>query len=152
IVASVAQPNAATDTRARAPLPDGIWYGRMASVSVKRRTIVMTTACKLTKSGRWVTTRHVTASVAIARHAGFTIYYRPNGDAVAGHAQSATLTTVGSIVSGGPSSDFPAGWAVTVSPRQGRSPRGKLRTVRRPKLSHERCGAANRLALVGVHS
>jgi hypothetical protein len=93
---------------------DGVWYGKITSVNVARRTFVFTSACALTPAGRWIVATRNTTTVSLGTHVGLTIYYRPNGDPVAGHPQSANLTTLASIANGKPSPDFPPGWAVTV--------------------------------------
>jgi hypothetical protein len=95
-------------------LSDGVWYGKVSSVDVSRRTFVFTSACALTPAGRWIVATRNRTTVALGTHVGLTIYYRPNGDPAAGHPQSANLATLASIANGKPSPDFPPGWAVTV--------------------------------------
>jgi hypothetical protein len=69
----------------------------------------------LTESGRWVAvSNRARVTLALAGHPDLEIYFRPSGDASAGHGQRADLRHFADVVTNGRLPDFPPGWFVTV--------------------------------------
>lgn len=94
-------------------LGDGQWYGKVVSVDVARRRLKFAPTCNLA-AGRWVAvSNRVAMTIPLARHPDLTIYFRPNGSASAGHAQSVGLHRLADVVAHGRLPDFPPGWFVT---------------------------------------
>ena len=95
-------------------LGDGEWYGKIVSIDVKHRNVVLAPACEI-NGGRSITMAdHAAATNPIASNADLTIYFRPSGNIVAGHGQSATLKQLADVAVHGRLPDFPPGWFVTV--------------------------------------
>ena len=96
-------------------LNDGHWYGKLVSVDVAHRRLDFAPACNLTESGRWVAvSNRARVTLALAGHPDLEIYFRPSGDASAGHGQRADLRHFADVVTNGRLPDFPPGWFVTV--------------------------------------
>lgn len=98
-------------------LGDGQWYGKLVSVDVAHQRLTFASACNLNESGRWMSvTGHNRAEVvvALAPHSELEIYFRPSGDAAAGHGQRADLAQLADVALRGRLPDFPPGWFVTL--------------------------------------
>ena len=68
-------------------------------------------------AGRWVAVPahdRVPSAAKVAAHPGLGIYFRPGGDVVAGHEQSADLALIADVARRGRLPDFPPGWFVTI--------------------------------------
>jgi hypothetical protein len=95
-------------------LGDGQWYGKLVSVDVSGRRVEFAPACFSTRR-RWVARRgEGQFTIGLAEHPSLAIYYRPNGEASAGHGQGADLGQLARIAAGGRLPDFPPGWFITV--------------------------------------
>lgn len=100
-------------------LSDGVWYGKVVAVNVPDRQLTFAPACTF-KSGRWIAVpvgRRDQVTATISPHADLAIYFRPNGDAAAGHGQSVGLTQLADVALHGRLPRFPPGWSVTVRDR-----------------------------------
>jgi hypothetical protein len=77
---------------------------------------VFAPACRLTRPGwRWAAgdaERRLT--VALTAHPDLSIYFRPGGNAAAGHGQGTYLRLLAGAAAHGPDPDSPPGWFVTV--------------------------------------
>jgi hypothetical protein len=96
------------------PLTDGRWYGKVVAVDVRSRDLLFEPACVL-RSNRWTSVERSQRAVHLATGADLVIYFRPGGNAVAGHVQSATLRELMPVALHGRLPDFPSGWFLTVS-------------------------------------
>jgi len=104
--------------RPLAPSQRRPWFGKLVSVDVGHRQLAFIPACKF-KSGRF----HASASrarivLSLGAHPELEIYFRPGGNAEAGHGQAADLRELADVVIHGRLPDFPPGWFLTV--RRGR--------------------------------
>lgn len=99
-------------------LRDGSWFGKVVRANVARRTLTFAPACRLSLSGRWVpTATRGPRTVVLAPHAELTIYYRPNGDAAAGHSQTADWKLLADVAEFGRLPSHPPGWFITLRNR-----------------------------------
>jgi hypothetical protein len=96
-------------------LADGSWYGKVLRVNVAHRALTFTPACRASKSGgSFRATRRAPVTITVSPRADIAIYYRPNGDAAAGHSQSADLRGFAHVALRGHLPDFPPGWFIAV--------------------------------------
>jgi hypothetical protein len=97
-----------------APLADGRWYGKAVAVDVAERRLTFAPACKFDRS-RWVDVDDRSrVDIEIALGAELGIYFRPGGNAAAGHGQQADLAQLEDWLEGGPGPSSPPGWFVVV--------------------------------------
>jgi hypothetical protein len=95
-------------------LGDGTWYGAVTDVDAAGHDLAFTAACRREPPGGWLAVTSRNRTLPIAPGARFTIYYRPNGDAAAGHSQPAGLRLFRQVARHGRAPDFHPGWLVTV--------------------------------------
>jgi hypothetical protein len=98
------------------PLADGEWYGKLSAVNVAHRALSFAPACSLDRSGRWIAVADRSAdpiTVGIAPKADLEVYFRPNGETAAGHAQPAGLRLLADVASHGRNPNSPPGWFVS---------------------------------------
>jgi hypothetical protein len=121
-------------------LGDGQWYGKLTSVDVSQRRLAFAPACFSTRR-RWVARRgEGRFTIGLAEHPSLAIYYRPNGEASAGHGQGADLGQLARIAAGGRLPDFPPRLVRHRSrPRSRFRGRGLGPQIRRPgRQTHQR--------------
>jgi hypothetical protein len=107
-------------------LRDGSWYGKVVTVDVRQRTVAFAPACRLSESRRWVAvpaTTRAPVAVAMSPRAKLQIYFRPGGNAAAGHPERVDLRHFADVALHGHLPAFPPGWFMTIEDRAAASVR-----------------------------